>query len=43
MDSVKKRLSQLYLQYEMATCLFMFEPWEKLLISKFNKNILVLM
>lgn len=34
MESVKKWLSLLYLRYEMITCISMFEPWEKILISK---------
>lgn len=33
-DSLKKWLSLLWLRYEMVTCIFMFEPWEKFLISK---------
>lgn len=34
MDALKKWAALLYLRYEMVTCTFMFEPWEKVLISE---------
>lgn len=40
---IKKSLISLYMQYELVTCIYMFEPWEKKLISnkeyKQNKKI----
>ncbi|XP_067618361.1 serine palmitoyltransferase small subunit B-like [Eurosta solidaginis] len=31
----KNLLLNLYLQYELVTCIYMFEPWEKKLINSF--------
>jgi len=33
LDKVWKMLSYWYLQYELITCLYVFEPWEKKLLS----------
>ena len=33
LDKVRKMLSYWYLQYELITCLYVFEPWEKKLLS----------
>ena len=33
LDKVRKILSYWYLQYELVTCLYVFEPWEKKLLS----------
>jgi len=33
LDKVRKMLSYWYLQYELVTCLYVFEPWEKKLLS----------
>lgn len=32
-SNVKKWLAFMYLQYELSTCIYMFEPWEKTMIS----------
>ncbi|XP_017490268.1 PREDICTED: LOW QUALITY PROTEIN: serine palmitoyltransferase small subunit A [Rhagoletis zephyria] len=31
----KNLLLSLYMQYELVTCIYMFEPWEKKLINSF--------
>ncbi|XP_055903733.1 serine palmitoyltransferase small subunit B [Eupeodes corollae] len=41
-NSIKKYISNLYFQYEMVTCIYMFEPWEKRLINGFFLFILAL-
>jgi hypothetical protein len=33
LDKVRKMLSYWYLQYELVTCLYVFEPWEKKLLN----------
>uniref|UniRef100_A0A0K8TLZ5 Putative serine palmitoyltransferase small subunit a-like protein n=1 Tax=Tabanus bromius TaxID=304241 RepID=A0A0K8TLZ5_TABBR len=30
---LKKRLAYLYFHYELVTCIYMFEPWERKLIN----------
>lgn len=46
MSNLKQTAAHLYRQYELITCINMFEPWERKLISKCwhlipdNKNIL---
>ncbi|XP_011193718.2 serine palmitoyltransferase small subunit A [Zeugodacus cucurbitae] len=32
---IKNILLSLYMQYELVTCIYMFEPWEKKLINSF--------
>ncbi|CAD6995087.1 serine palmitoyltransferase small subunit B [Ceratitis capitata] len=32
---LKNMLLSLYMQYELVTCIYMFEPWEKKLINSF--------
>ncbi|KAK7793212.1 hypothetical protein R5R35_009164 [Gryllus longicercus] len=32
-DKILKFLSYWYLQYELVTCLYVFEPWEKKLLN----------
>ncbi|XP_037805315.1 serine palmitoyltransferase small subunit A [Lucilia sericata] len=39
---IKKSLMSLYMQYELVTCIYMFEPWEKKLINSFVALILAL-
>ncbi|TMW40169.1 hypothetical protein DOY81_014751 [Sarcophaga bullata] len=39
---IKKSLVGLYMQYELVTCIYMFEPWEKKLINGFVALILAL-
>lgn len=33
LDKIKKILSNWYLQYELVTCIYVFEPWEKKLLN----------
>lgn len=35
---IKKTFFSFYMQYELVTCIYMFEPWEKKLISMFFVN-----
>ncbi|XP_054745493.1 serine palmitoyltransferase small subunit B [Anastrepha obliqua] len=32
---LKNLLLRIYMQYELVTCIYMFEPWEKKLINSF--------
>lgn len=36
MEAVKKWASFLYLQYEIITCLALFEPWERIFIREYQ-------
>lgn len=38
LEFVKKSFMSLYMQYELVTCIYMFEPWEKKLISKYKQQ-----
>ncbi|CAD7084627.1 unnamed protein product [Hermetia illucens] len=33
LELIKKWMAYLYLHYELATCIYMFEPWERKLIN----------
>ncbi|XP_030371058.1 serine palmitoyltransferase small subunit B [Scaptodrosophila lebanonensis] len=43
MLKIKRTIANLYRQYELATCISMFEPWEKKLINGFVLVILALL
>lgn len=38
MDDISKYLSKKVYQYELQTALYMLEPWEKILFSKYNRE-----
>ncbi|XP_025917376.1 serine palmitoyltransferase small subunit B-like [Apteryx rowi] len=40
--SMKNYLYWLYCQYELITCSYLMEPWEKLLFYSFNVAVLVM-
>uniref|UniRef100_A0A8B9QAZ9 Serine palmitoyltransferase small subunit B n=1 Tax=Apteryx owenii TaxID=8824 RepID=A0A8B9QAZ9_APTOW len=40
--SMKNYLYWLYCQYELITCSYLMEPWEKLLFYSFNIAVLVM-
>lgn len=35
MESLRKWVALLYLRYEIITCMALFEPWERILISEY--------
>ncbi|XP_037945489.1 serine palmitoyltransferase small subunit B-like [Teleopsis dalmanni] len=42
MEYIKNSLKRLYMHYELVTCIYMFEPWERKLINGFVVLILSL-
>ncbi|ORY02019.1 hypothetical protein K493DRAFT_208853 [Basidiobolus meristosporus CBS 931.73] len=34
-NSIKKHISLKYYQYELVTCIYMLEPWEKVIFNSF--------
>uniref|UniRef100_A0A1Q3FYF4 Protein with signal anchor n=1 Tax=Culex tarsalis TaxID=7177 RepID=A0A1Q3FYF4_CULTA len=43
LDSIKKSISSLYLLYELNTCIYMLDPWEKKFINGVIFGILALL
>ncbi|KAL1398658.1 hypothetical protein pipiens_002361 [Culex pipiens pipiens] len=43
LDSIKKSISSLYLLYELNTCIYMLDPWEKKFINGVILGILALL
>ncbi|XP_034485689.1 serine palmitoyltransferase small subunit B [Drosophila innubila] len=43
MSNLKQTVAHLYRQYELVTCINMFEPWEKKLINGFVLIMVVLL